>query len=433
MNKIVLLIFTIFLLNSCSLHDSGGFWSKQESLATNQIDLKPLFEREELLKDEFNSNYLIKINASNLETNESAFLDNNDSFVKLEPKLENISKYQFSKIDEFNKIEPNLIFHENGIIFFDDNGTIINFDNQSNLLWKKNVYTKNEKKNQPILTFIKINNQLIVADNFSKLYSLNIDNGDILWKTENSSPFNSQIKFYKDKFFIIDADNILGCYSVNDGSLLWQYKTEKPFISSLKKLSLVIKDDQIIFNNSIGDITAVNLFEGSLLWQISTLKSNDYNDIMNLKTSNLIIDDTSIYFSNNKNMFFSIDQMTGGIIWKQKINSIIKPAIIDDLLFSISLNGLLFVVDKKSGNILRITNVFDQFNFKTKNKVEPTGIILNTKKFYVTTNKGHLMIGEIETGKTSQIIKLDKAKISRPFVNDQSIYFIKKNSILKLN
>lgn len=433
MNKIILLIFTIFLFNSCSLHDSGGFWSKQESLKKNQVDLKPLNKKEESLKKEFNSNFLIKINQSSLKLNKTAYLDNNDSFIKLDVKLDNISKYNFSKINDFDKIEPNLIFHNEGVIFYDDGGTIISFDNQSNLIWKKNIYQKSEKKNQPILTFVKKDNQLIIADNFSKIYSLNIDNGDVLWKIENSSPFNSQIKFYNDKFFIIDTDNILNCYSVNDGSIIWQFKTEKPFINSLKKLSLVIQNDQIIFNNSIGDITAVNLLEGSMLWQISTLKSNDYNDIMNLKTSNLIIDGPSVYFSNNKNMFFSIDQMTGGIIWKLKINSIIKPVIIDNLLFSISLNGFLFVVDKNSGNILRITNVFDQFDIKKINEIEPTGLVMNATNFYITTNKGHLMIGDIETGKINEIIKLDNGKISKPFINNQSMYLIKKDSILKLN
>ena len=37
------------------------------------------------------------------------------------------------------------------IIFFDNNGTILKFDEKSNLIWKKNYYSKSEKKSKPIL------------------------------------------------------------------------------------------------------------------------------------------------------------------------------------------------------------------------------------------------------------------------------------------
>ena len=68
------------------------------------------------------------------------------------------SKYKFSKIKNFNKLEPDLVFHKNGLFFFDNKGTILKFDNNSKLLWKKNVYSKKEKKLNPILFFANNNN-----------------------------------------------------------------------------------------------------------------------------------------------------------------------------------------------------------------------------------------------------------------------------------
>ena len=46
--------------------------------------------------------------------------------------------------------------------------------------------------------------------------------------------FNSQVKIYKDKFFVIDFENVLRCYSIKDGKEIWKIKTEKVFIN-LKK------------------------------------------------------------------------------------------------------------------------------------------------------------------------------------------------------
>jgi outer membrane protein assembly factor BamB len=47
-------------------------------------------------------------------------------------------------------------------------------------------------------------------------------------------------------------------------------------IRSQKKLSMVIVNDLIYFNNSIGDISAVDINKGELLWQLPTQSSLIY-------------------------------------------------------------------------------------------------------------------------------------------------------------
>ena len=133
------------------------------------------------------------------------------------------------------------------MIFFDNKGSIIKFDNSSKLIWKKNFYTKSEKKINPILFFGSNKDTLVVADSVAKYYAININNGELLWSKYNSSPFNSQIKTHKNKFFVIDFENILRCFSIKDGTEIWNFKTEKSFTKSQKKLSLVIVEDKVFF------------------------------------------------------------------------------------------------------------------------------------------------------------------------------------------
>ena len=63
----------------------------------------------------------------------------------------------------------------------------------------------------------------------------------------------------------------------------------------------------------------------------------------------------------------------------------------------------------------------------------PTGFILNSKNVYVSTDNGRLIVIKIETGKIDKILKIDNSKVSRAFVNNQVMYLIKNNSIVKLN
>ena len=434
MNKLLILVLSFLFLINCSLQTSSSFWTKSKKIKTEKkLKIEEIFKGEKILEKEFNPN--IKINLSSNPINNSFInnYDNNNGRINYNGKLESISRYKFSKIKNFHQFEPEIVFDKNNVIFFDNKGSIIKFDSSSKLVWKKNYYTKSEKKINPILFFDSNKDTLIVADSAAKYYAININNGDLLWSKYNSAPFNSQVKIYKDKFFVIDFENILRCFSINNGTEIWNVKTEKSFTKSQKKLSLIIVDEKLYFNNSIGDISAVDVNNGDLLWQTPTQKSVISEEAFFLKTSDLIADNISILFSNNKNDFFSLDSRSGIINWKQKINSNLRPTLVDQMVFSVSTEGFLIIIDNKNGNILRITDIFKQFKEKNRQKIKPVGFILGVNDIYLTTNHGRLMIIDIISGKTKSILKIDNEIISRPFVLKQNLYIIKNNSVIRLN
>ena len=434
MSKLLGIFLLFFLITNCSLDKKTGLWTKTKKIEEKEkIKIKELFKEEKALETELNSGLKINLSAKLINNSFVNNFDNNNGRINYNGNLKSISKYKFSKIDNFNQFEPEIVFDKNNVIFFDNKGSIVKFDNSSKLIWKKNYYSKSEKKLKPILFFANNKDTLIVADNISKYYALNILTGELLWTKNNSAPFNSQVKIYKDKIFAIDLENILRCYSIKDGTEIWRVKTEKSFIKSQKKLSLIIVGNKVYFNNSIGDISAVDIKSGNLLWQIPTQSSAIYEDAFFLKTSDLIANNNTILFSNNKNEFFSLDIKTGVMNWKQKINSNLRSTLVDNIIFSISMEGFLFVVDNRSGNIIRITDIFRQFKTKKRLKIKPVGFIVGSENIYLTTDNGKLMIIDSKSGRATSILKIDNGKISRPFVLNQNLFIIKENSIIRLN
>ena len=214
---------------------------------------------------------------------------------------------------------------------------------------------------------------------------------------------------------------------------MWNIKTENTLIKSQKKLSIVIVKDQVIFNNSIGDISAVNLNRGELLWQLPTQSSAVYESAFSLETSEIITDGKTLFFSNNNNQLFSINIETASINWENKVNSSIRSALLENYLFSISLEGYLIITEVNSGNIIRITDVFSNFKKNKRSKVKPTGFVVGLNKIYVSTNIGRLLIVDIASGQTITTLKIDNEKIAQPFIIDEELFVIKDNAIIKLN
>ncbi len=433
MNKLLKIFLFFFLSSSILLNADAAFWNKKEKKEKDIVEPKKLFQEDNVLKQEFNSNITIQLKSKPLKDSFINNLTNNNGRLDYSGKLEKVSKFKFSSIDNFNQLEPEIIFDDYGIIFFDNKGNILKFNDSSKLIWKKNFYKKKDKKLKPKLSFGNNEKILIVADSLANYYAINIENGELVWLKKNSSPFNSQIKVYKNKFFVVDFENILRCYSIISGEELWNFKTDTTFIKSQKKLSIAISKNIVFFNNSIGDISAIDIDSGDLIWQTPTQDSSIYESAFLLKTSDLVLDNKKFFFSNNKNEFFSIDSITGVLDWQQRVNSNLRSTIIDNLIFSVTIEGFLVVIDSKSGDIIRVTNVYDKIKKKKRPNIKPVGFVLGKSDVYITLDNGDLIVVDIYTGKPSSILKIDNQKISRPFFLNENLFIIKNNSIIKLN
>ena len=425
MNKFFLYFFLLILLSNC------GFVKKD--LVEQNNEGKDIFEKIEPIQKELNSK--LNIQLSKL-TKEKPFLNNNSNNsgnINFETNFQKTSSYKFKAIKKYKHNQPELIFTDDkNIIFFDGKGSVFKINEDLKEVWKVNNYNKKEKKLSPILYFAQNGQNLIVNDNLSKLYSIELSNGDVLWSKYNRSSFNSDIKIFKDRFFTIDFDNVIRCFSIKDGKEIWNFKSENSFIKSQKKLSLLLKDDIVFFINNLGDITALDSKNGSLVWQTPTQSNVIYQNAFTLENSDLVFANNSIYFSNNKNEFFSIDIKSGIIKWKQTVNSILRPTVIENLIFSISTAGFLFVIEDQTGNILRINNTLA--NIKNKNnEVKPIGFVVARNKIYLSLNNGRLLKIDIKTGLQENIFKLHGSKISRPYVFNGNMYLIKDNAIIKTN
>ena len=424
------LIIFLFLLN-CSLNPNSKFWTEEKKILVDKSSTTILLKSKKKTLNEFNQNFKITI-PKNLKVYTNQQL-NNDGFINFDANLEKISKYNFKAIKSFSNFEPEILIDKDHLFFFDNTGSIIKFDNNSNIVWKQNHYSKQDKKLQPILFFGKSQEDLFIADNLANYYVINQNTGVLKWKKKHSSSFNSQIKIFENKALVIDMENQLRCFSLETGELLWSVKTQQSLLRSQKKQSLILKDDKVYFTNSIGDVTAVNISNGKIVWQAPTQSNITFGSTFFLKLSDIVSDETSIFFSDNNDQFYSLDLLTGSTNWKQDFSSDIRPALIDDYLITISDNGLLIIMNKKTGEIIRINDLYKNIKDKRKKDFQPIGFVVGKSYIYLSTKNGRIMVINFKEGNIEKIVKLDNNKIQRPVYFNRSLYIAKDNSIIRLN
>ena len=430
MNKILLFILISFFLVNCSLNKNSRLWNEKEKDLNENKNLTKIFVEEKKESSELNP--LIKLDLSkNQQNNKTVDNLNNFGSLKYNGSLNKIANFKFAKFNNFSQFDFEPLILKDGLIFFDKKGNILRFNDNQKIVWKKNYYSKTEKKLNPKLLFSMKDKNLIVVDNIAKIFSVNSTSGDLIWSKKSDYPFNSQIKIYKDRFFVVDYKNILRCFYLKDGSECWNVQTEDSFTISNSKYSLIIVSDLVIFNNSVGDITAVDILSGLIKWQLPTQKSSIINETYNFNYSRLVSDGNSIYFSNNKNQFFSVDLNTGTSNWINEVSSILTPVIIDNYIFTVSEDGYLFTIQKKQGNIIRINDLYKNYDLKKRKKLKPIGFLVGQNNLYLTNSDGSLIVVKLISGNILKIEKVSRDLISKPYIYNGELFIVKNGSIVK--
>ena len=192
-------------------------------------------------------------------------------------------------------------------------------------------------------------------------------------------------------------------------------------------------NDLIIFSNSIGDITAIDTDTGLINWQLPTQSSSIINKTYRFKISKLVSDGKSIFFSNNKNEFYSINARSGTINWINKINSNITPVISQNLIVTVSNNGYLFVVQKDKGNIIRITDLYKDYNNKSRENITPIGFAVGKNTLYLTSNNGKMVVVDLRFGNIIKEIKFSGKLVSEPLIFNEKLFLVRNGSIIRYN
>ena len=430
MNKIVILIIALFILNNCSLNENSRIWKDKEKKLQAKENIKKIFEEEEKIVTEFNAE--LKIDLSGIVTkNKTINNQNNLGSQDYSGSLVKTGIYKFSKLKDIDQLNFKPLFLNDNVIFFENKGSIIRYDASQKILWKNNYYTKSEKKLKPTLNFLLNGEDLIIIDSIAKYYSININTGKLNWTKSNTYPFNSEIKKAKNKFFVVDYKNTLKCYNVDDGSECWSLQTEDSFTISNSQFSLIIIENMVIFNNSIGDITAVDIDTGLIVWQLPTQSSSIINETYNFKISKLVTDGNSIFFSNNKGQFYSIDKTTGTVNWINEVKSNITPVITGNLIFTISDLGYLFVIEKNKGNIIRITDLFKNYKIKKRKNIKPIGFVIGKTNLYLTNTDGKMIVADLNLGNIIREEKVSRSFTSKPIIHNKNLFVIRNGSIIK--
>jgi len=106
---------------------------------------------------------------------------------------------------------------------------------------------------------------------------------------------------------------------------------------------------------------------------------------------------------------------------------------VGNLIFTVSNEGYFYVIEKKNGNVIRVTDLFINYKIKKRKDIQPIGFAINDKNLYLTNSDGKIIVSDLSDGSVIKIQKVANGLVSEPYIYDNNLFIVRNGSIIKYN
>ena len=321
-----------------------------------------------------------------------------------------------------------LIAYKNKIITINNKSKINILDSNLKSLKSKTIYKRKIYKNYNIdFKIIAFKNRLIVADNLGNIHALNISNLDVIWRKNFGVPFKSNLKIHNKSLYLINSNSKIYSINVDNGNLNWSFETASRDIKDNRSYQIAIINNDLVFTNDNAEIYCLDLKKNNIKWSLVFQTANFENTPLLFKSSPISIDKNGyIFVSTNYGYTYAIDIKTGIIKWSQPIYSTNRFAITEKYLIN-SWKNRVFMINKLNGKIVFNKNLN---KLKKNNKISLKDLIIGNKWIYIFDDKGLKISLDKKNFNRYTSTKIARNYETSIFYNN-NLYINTKNSILK--
>jgi len=426
-------IYLFILLVGCSTIDSTleyiGIKEDEEKLGGKRFDIIRI--NNDLIVDEYAKEEEIYLSDKiiNLSWNQIGNLSTHiagNYLVNEDPKF--LWKRRIGDGEgTYNKIYSQPVGNEKALFALDAEGRLaaINLEDGT-ILWKINVFPESESLNTNIDGGLALkNNNLIVSTSYGEVINVNTENGEVRWKINNNKPAQGSPSVYQDYLFQMTIHNELYVYDINTGEEVWRYVSS--FVSAISNggTSVGINDKVVIFPSNTGEIFALDINTGSLIWSSNLVVEGALSGTLDLTDidSGPVIHNDLIFAASLSGVFAAVDIISGAVIWDILIKTSNSPVVNGNAVFVLSDDGKIINLLRNSGKIRWINNIAEQVDREEESKAICRGPLLASDNLWIVCQNKKVFKINAYDGTVINSFYLDSSSHISPIVIKDILIF----------
>ena len=271
------------------------------------------------------------------------------------------------------------------------------------------------------------NNRVFVATGLGKVVALDASTGAVVWERKTRVPINSVPTIDNGRVFVISDDSELFALNAETGEVLWTYQGITETASMLTSPAPAVVDDVVIAPFSSGELIALRVQNGGVLWQDALSSTARLTPLASLNdiSGGPAIADGYVIATAQSGIMTAFDLRTGQRVWSQPAGSLTIPLIVADVVFTVTTSGQVAALNKLDGTVLWIQQLE---NFKNEKKRKErtvwTGPLLAGNRLLVASSKGDVIMLDPRSGSILKEERLKSPIFVPPVIANETVYFL---------
>jgi outer membrane protein assembly factor BamB len=269
--------------------------------------------------------------------------------------------------------------------------------------------------------------RIYVTSGFGLAVALDATTGSEIWRTRTRTPIHSAPAVDNGRMFAVSDDNELFAFDADTGAILWTYQAIIETARMLTAPAPAIIDDVVIAPFSSGEIVALRVQNGGVLWQDSLDASGLLTPLAALNDigSGPVVADGYVFASAQSGSLGAFDLRTGQRVWSQPAGSLGFPLVVGDFIFTVTTEGQVACLSKADGTVIWLTQLQAFKNVKKRKKrIAWAGPIMAGERLLVMGSNGRAIEVSPFDGSIIRNFKLSGEVYVPPIVANDTVYYI---------
>ena len=275
--------------------------------------------------------------------------------------------------------------------------------------------------------------KLFVTTGFAEVISLDASNGKILWRRNLEAPFRTAPTVRGNRVFALTLSNKLHALNGSTGENLWSHSGIEEVTSFLGGASPAVDSGVVIAPYSSGELVALKVENGQVLWGDSLNSNRRYRSSTTLSSirGRPVIDRGIVIAISNDGQIVAINLRTGRRIWDRAIGGIESPWVAGDFIFFLTNNSEMVAMTRQTGRIhwIRPLPQWEDLEDQT-GRIIWTGPVLASDRLIVAGSSGEALSISPYSGTILGRVGMPDGVTIGPVAADNTLYFLSDDADL---
>jgi outer membrane protein assembly factor BamB len=275
--------------------------------------------------------------------------------------------------------------------------------------------------------------RLYVTTGFAQVIALDAATGAELWRQTVGGPMRTAPTARGGRVFVVTLDNKLYALHGGDGSTLWTHTGIAEEASLLGGASPAVDGGVVVVPYSSGELVALKVENGRLLWQdsLASIRRTDVVSTLAHIRGRPVIDRGRVFAMSHGGQTVSIDLRSGRRIWDKEIGGIESPWVAGNYVFAITNDAEVVCLARDTGRIYWVSTLPRWKDPEDrKDPIIWTGPILVSDRLIVGGSNGRALALSPYSGRILGFEEMPDGVSVAPVVAGGSVFFLSDDAEL---